>query len=456
MRHVGWFFLLSCSSGQVPNPQGCVFAPRDEAHGAPAIYVCEGSKSGDGSPTAPFPTISEALEAAPSGATLYVSPGRYSENLEIDTSLAIIGFRDGERHPMIAPQAGPVGILVQAPGDVWLSNLEVAGAHTAGLWIRGTSTHLAGITVTNTQGGSDDLGDGILATEGAQLTLDHVTVQGSARIGLLAVDSQVAAGDCSFMDNLGGGLKAEGGTIDLERISALNNATYGVALIAAEGTLEGATVSGTLEAPAGGQGNGLVIASFSQQSPAEVDVAVLRSQFMANHGSGILVDRLGGVQIVESEVSDNRRVGMLIQRLGDTRSVQLTDNIVERNRLVGVALVQSSPVVMRGNTIRDTQGGSIVNRTIVGDALSIYDTDIDVEGNDVGPSDRLGIIVSAARGRIERNNIRENQLAIVLQDRAAEQVSTAANTFSGAATELVIRPPGEELSIYVETDLGEP
>ncbi len=113
-----------------------------------------------------FATIGAALSAVPPGATVYVCPGTYAEQLTITKSVSLIGASDSNSSaPTIVPPAGGLvqnptsasgngasyaaQIAVTGAGTVTISNLTVDGTNNN---IGGCGPALVGILFQNTSG----------------------------------------------------------------------------------------------------------------------------------------------------------------------------------------------------------------------------------------------------------------------------------------------------------------
>jgi parallel beta-helix repeat protein len=172
-----------------------------------------------------FTTISAAVAAAPSGATVEVCPGTYSEQVQISTPLNLTGLTSGNSgrvivtppsggltasfaspidgvvvFPQVMVTTGPVnvtGITVDGTGNGvsadWLAGIayvsgasgtvngvtareEIGGTHGVGIWAENANSTSESVTIENSQIHDTD-NTGILArssTTSAQLTVKLV------------------------------------------------------------------------------------------------------------------------------------------------------------------------------------------------------------------------------------------------------------------------------------------
>lgn len=85
-------------------------------------------------PSAQYPTIQSAIDAAPDGATVEVAPGAYFENLRLsDKPIAIVAAEGPEKTALVGHDAGPV-VRIEAPEAqmVVLKGFSLRRAHPFG------------------------------------------------------------------------------------------------------------------------------------------------------------------------------------------------------------------------------------------------------------------------------------------------------------------------------------
>lgn len=159
-------------------PVGSACPPGDWAEGLPAdaIYVRAGAVGGDGSASAPYGNVSDAISNAQNGDTIALSKHVYLESLLIDRSVRIIGACAEETK--LDPPAGAVEIV--AP-NVELRDLTVLDAGI-GVLIHGPSqnTRLENVIIDGA------MYEGLLAKDGSEVELERVLIR-AANPGLAAV-----------------------------------------------------------------------------------------------------------------------------------------------------------------------------------------------------------------------------------------------------------------------------
>ena len=167
---------------------------------------------GTGTPSEPFCTIMDAVDAASAGDTIFIAPGTYPENLVLDKDLALIGT-GGDRVTVVDGQRRDVVIRLE----------------------NGTTTHIGGLTVT---GGytMDGQGGGGILLPGAgptALTMTSSTIRGNASGsryfgaaggGLMNGDmGEVELVNTTVSDNLVGSFNSLGGGLYNRGVMRLKN-----------------------------------------------------------------------------------------------------------------------------------------------------------------------------------------------------------------------------------------
>ncbi|HGY55668.1 MAG TPA: T9SS type A sorting domain-containing protein [Caldithrix abyssi] len=117
-------------------------------------WVRAGSANGDGSASAPFARISDALNRSFNGDSIWIAGGEYRENLRMDYGVAMVGYQS-EPPRLVFPDGGIPSALIEIATDrsVILNGLELANktgmAGKAGIAADGgDSLHLDGLTIS--------------------------------------------------------------------------------------------------------------------------------------------------------------------------------------------------------------------------------------------------------------------------------------------------------------------
>lgn len=207
-----------------------------------------------------FATLTDALAGAPAGTVVSVAAGTYHENVTVPAGLAIVGACTGD--VILEPAPGATTALVTASaGAVTLRGLTLRGA-PVGLAVKGATVSADAMVVEQSSGvgirvdsgalalkasvirgtTSGDAGDGIgLFTLGGSITLDDVTVDGSAGTGLAVWrTSKVVAHGLSIVRTT----KSEGGALGWGVDAEAGASFEGTRVFVAGASFAGVAVSG--------------------------------------------------------------------------------------------------------------------------------------------------------------------------------------------------------------------
>ncbi len=167
----------------------------------PAIYVDAGATSGDGSMSAPFTTIAEAVAVAAAGDTIVVAAGTYAEAVVLPDGVSLRGACASTT--IIESSMGPLntGIVTAGEGSS-VSDLTLRGGRP-GLRVDGVSTRAARLRIEANQigipvidggvldaeeiaivGTTGDPGAGFFMIRASSATLDRVHVEDSHTFGI--------------------------------------------------------------------------------------------------------------------------------------------------------------------------------------------------------------------------------------------------------------------------------
>jgi nitrous oxidase accessory protein NosD len=134
-----------------------------------------GSSGNDGTScdSAAYSTIQSAVSAAPSGGTVIVCPGTYTENVVVSQPLTLVGVNGATVHGSTTPQPACDQFIFSATGP---PKPVFGGPCFAAITITSSSVKVTGFTVTGA------IGEGILATgslkggsiSNVQITGNHV------------------------------------------------------------------------------------------------------------------------------------------------------------------------------------------------------------------------------------------------------------------------------------------
>ena len=305
-----------------------------------------GSLNGDGSVTAPFGSIAEALAQATAGDVLVIGEGRYEESIEPSVDITLWGACV-ERVILDAPGphgGGSVGaVKVTAGRRISLRNLTISGAQI-GLLVDGMNAHaevngvrlqnntrygaavinegeaiLEGALITDTAPvPNGDLGWGAVSAFGGILTVRSSSFEHNRQSGLIAFgwegeqQTVLNVQNTLIRDTLanqidgeyGEGLAAwDGAEVMAARVLLQGNRTAGIIgaanngfPIAANLTMTDIIVRDTLEST-NGNGEGMVLYNGASSR-------LIRAVFVNNHSKGISLYHETGMPGSSLDVED--------------------------------------------------------------------------------------------------------------------------------------------------------
>jgi len=298
---------------------------------AATLFVDDSYAPGDLDATH-FLTIAEAIQAAPTTATIAVEAGSYAESLLVTKDVAIVG-RCAEQVELVGLGGAGVGVEVRG-ADVTLEGIAVrshqpgiVGANGASLTVRdclvesnrevGVASTDSGTTVTVVDSAVRDsltvggnLGWGAIAQFDAALVVDGSDISGHTMIGVGVLDPNThltvrrsVVRDTRILpaNGLGAAVHVQLGGIALVEDSALlDNTGYALSTFAdnaePSSTLEvtGSVISG-VEAGSSGGGHGLFLGSYA-------DVVIRGSTFSDNTLVALSVNGPGTVALSDTTV----------------------------------------------------------------------------------------------------------------------------------------------------------
>ncbi|OHB68620.1 MAG: hypothetical protein A2Y77_15585 [Planctomycetes bacterium RBG_13_62_9] len=165
----------------------------------------------DGSPERPIPRIQDAIAVAGDGATVFVAPGVYRENIKIGKNIRVMAIDPCNLN------GGPCAIIEGVGGDP----VVVIGASA------GSGCTVSGFVITKGRG---DTAGGIFCS-GASPTLSHCLIVGNRctdpnGAAVYFVQSRAVMTNCTVADNYAG-LNGAGLVLDDSEITVLDSIFWG-------------------------------------------------------------------------------------------------------------------------------------------------------------------------------------------------------------------------------------
>jgi hypothetical protein len=309
----------------------------------------------DGSRAHPFASIQRAIDAAPAGATISVTDGRYQENLVVTKPTRILG-----RCTSRVTIAGTKTYAIDVSSDLQLQNVSVTG-DVVGIGVAKGIVQLVEVRVHDTGDRGIDVEDfsgpavltmraslverahdiGIFAS-GATLTLDGSVVRGTRKpVGAMTAFGQgiqVRQGEKSLAR----------GTLTMRKSVVEDNLIYGVLVVDSTATIEDSIVRRTKKTESS-PAAGLTVQKEAGKSPS---VTVKRSLFDAHEGVGIdVVDGTATFEDVTLRgVAGDAATALLIDRSEATIERMSVEDVVGNGITVRGSNVTMTSMLVRNIT----------------------------------------------------------------------------------------------------------
>lgn len=378
-----------CAPVGAPCPEGEF--PSDLPDGVPTLFVNDDAPSNgaNGTRTAPYPTIGEAMSRARQGTTIAIAKGTYEEGVRMRNGVTLWGACARETRienrrvaangsVVLVEEAGAVlrnlslggvhrGLVVTGPRG----NVEAHGVAVEGAWLGGINLYPGGrltgdhLVVRDTVVGENIFGYGIALTENSSAVIHHVVVERATSMAVAVLGAELVLEDAALTDSraqprngrLGGGLEAIGGAdVTLRRVVIADNRDLGIYLhepgtrLLVEDSIIGNTASRTLDA---GGGNGVWL--------VEGTSATLRRSLIADsHEVAVLAsDADTAISLEDVVIRDTAARGdgwggsaLAVQ---DGATANATRVLTERNVSTGVSVTDGSVLHLSDLIIRATQ-----------------------------------------------------------------------------------------------------
>ena len=298
--------------------------------GATVLHVREGAALGDGSPTSPLGTVSEALAVAAPGSIVAIARGTYDEALTVPAGVTLWGACAAG----VTLTSSTMGPTVRVGGaDVVVRDVRITGSGNGVVVAAGGSCLLRDAIVTAT-------GIGILAAGGASMDASSVVVRDTAPLS----DTTLGLGLVAMEGAL---VRVSRASLARNRLAAAYATDAGTALV-----LEDVAILDTRsEASSATFGRGIGVEDAASVTAERVFVDQSRDIAIAIvDGSVTLTD------VVVRDVLGSDADGSLGRGAHFYRSIAtMTRVLIERARESGVLVATESTLAGDQLVVRDTR-----------------------------------------------------------------------------------------------------
>jgi parallel beta-helix repeat protein len=347
----------------------------------------------------------------------------------------------------------PYAVSVNPGGDgALIQGLVILSPITVGILVRGAKASVRACKVTDAKpDASGQFGLGVLASEGADATIDHNSISGSAQVGVLVDGSVGSVTNNSVGGNLAGGVAVQHTSSMVEvRANVLDaNVRAGVLVFGATARIADNTISNTAADPVTMIGDGVIVRSSDDASPTMSNVEVSGNTVSGNARVGVLCAIGCSGSVVKNQISHNGfqsqfAAGLWLQTgAGGTDGLQITGNTVTGNKYVGIGLTSGARGLLQQNVaINDTQAGSVVTpgggSAMIGDGIGIFaKAAAALSGNTISGNSRFGVVLddpTAGTTSLTSNTIAgSGNIGVVVQNTSAT-IDLTTNAFNGNAS----------------------
>jgi hypothetical protein len=378
-------------------------------------YVASGvsAAASDGSALNPYASVQAAIDAAPVGSGVKIQAGIYEEALTIDKDVVLSGLPTAAQEVVLAHGDAAQVISISGGAVVRIEDLRVNGGQDAVVDVDGEGTSLkltdAMINCTAPEDLTDEAaGHGLVATNGAQLTVNGGKVTGCAMYGVLVDSAKLVVDEMTLIsDHNGGGVRLEAALPGSEIRTATieNNLGFGVGLFCGELSIINSEITNTNN-PGGGDG---VVASILADLPegdprigCTTDLTVggpgetQSNTIESNQRAGVLIDGDVSALIQKNKLNYNGNGGVWLVGASDSQvsKTSVLENSVTENLHVGIGVVSHADATIAGNQVWDTLPiEDFSGETSHGDGIFVEEAVCEVYGNSLRRNVRYGILM---------------------------------------------------------------
>lgn len=420
--------------------------------------TCEAG--GNGSLERPFLTLTAALDVAVGGDAILAAEATYDEQLFIDEGPLLIAGPDNGLATLTPSNPVDTAVIeVAGARGIILQHVGVENVSPLGVWVYTgeltmTACSVAGITA------GDGLGVGVLASDGATLSVINSTITQSESAGVFFRESKGSVEGSTLEANGYGGIRLEltSDAVTLDGNTLRDNKLVGIGVFGSKSIILQNDIEGTQALANVDSGDGIIASQLKASDgttlgDAEVDIR--GSNTVCNNARvGILMGEGSRGIILQNEIAGNEGAGIWLQaNAGASEPISIESNTVSNNTYTGIGVATGARSIILQNDIDQTQLGSQfqgLETVELGDGIGVFaGASANIEGNALSANLRNGIITDSADGAntaITGNTVAgSGSKGIILQNQGGNAPlfsnNTLSNNVGGDAVDLI--PVGE-------------
>ena len=399
----------------------------------PSPADASGTLPPDGSEARPYPSLNDALAAAPAGALVLVDDGTYREAVVIRRPIVLLG-RGAGRTRIVAPDGAALALEVRGADHVQihgmsiesgavcarfsggthkLQKVDLRGCSQAGIVGRGAQIELVSGTISDVGGGREGRG---IDLDGGGLEARGVVLQAAGRRAVVLNGARGLLEDVVVRGSALSALQATGGA-DVRVVRGSYEGLGGAALYAGASKLrvEGARVRWGEYGVLGFRGAELAISGGELSDYSVAGVAMVGA-----HGTveNVTIARGGTDAAISVTRADGKKPVLLVgNRIASpgTMGVHITESAVtaRENSITGARLDAEKDM---GDAFYAVDSRLVIEQNVMrgnaGSGVAAVRSQLRLRGNGFVENGRAGLLLlDASRGSVTGNNFERNQLA---------------------------------------------
>jgi parallel beta-helix repeat protein len=424
-------------------------APAGAATTQRVSWSCGDDATGDGSAEQPFKSVTASLNVAAEGTTILVEAGTYPETVAIKKNgIQLLGGPPGGSPTdaaIIFQSSATYPLYVSGASQVLVRGVKIEGATGAAVGVTAGEATLEGCAIVGTKMDQGQFGQGLVASEGSQVTLRNSLVSAGEAQGIIFQNSAGLIEKSEIAGNADAGIwLVEAGETTIQSNDIHDNGGAGVLSMGSRAIIFQNQIHKTQKAAWGG-GDGVLATSVmgANNAVVESDVDVKENVLIADNArTGILLDGSAhGIIFQNSSVNQNGRAGIWAQNSGGSMGPMLSieGNGLSKNKQSGLVLLGMIQATVGTNVVSQTTLATTVvpggSTEMVGDGVSLFDGAVGaLMANTIAMNGRIGILADDAGAGTSMigNGVNGNTHGIIFQNNASGLGATpGANTVDG-------------------------